>query len=92
MEYVYIGLFILALALALIGLNKLDARTKNKYKREAYKVLEDPGADLKKIKDTIKGLRLYSGRWRKDKESIQLVERLQSRLQSKADGSTGDIR
>ena len=80
MDYIYVALFIIILALALVGLNKLDASTKNKYKREAYKVLEDSSADAKKVKDTIKGLRLYSGRWRKDKESIQLIERLQKKL------------
>jgi hypothetical protein len=80
MDYVYIFLFILVLVLLLVGLNKLDAGSKKKYKREAYKVLEDTGNDPKKIKDTIKSLRLYSGRWRKDKESVQLVERLQEKL------------
>ena len=73
-------LFILALVLALVGLNKLDARTKMKYKKEAYKLLEDSAPDAKKVKDTIKGLRMYSGKWRKDKESVILVEKLQARL------------
>jgi hypothetical protein len=80
MEYVYLGLFILVLVLALVGLNKVDAGTKKKLKREAYKLLEDSGTDEKKIKDTIKGLRLYGGRWRKDKECVQLIERLQKKL------------
>ena len=74
------GLFILVLVLALVGLNKLDARTKKKFKREAYKLLEDSSTEGKKIKDTIKGLRLYGGRWRKDKECVQLIERLQKKL------------
>ena len=74
------ALFILVLALLLVGLNKMDAGTKKKFKREAYKLLEDSDADVKKIKDTIKGLRLYGGRWRKDKECVQLIERLQKKL------------
>jgi hypothetical protein len=80
MEYIYIALFILILVLLLVGLNKLDASTKKKFKREAYKLLEDSSADSKNVKDAIKGLRLYSGRWRKDKESVKLIERLQNKL------------
>ena len=80
MEYVYMVLFILVLALLLLGLNKLDARTKKKHKQEAYKLLEDSSPDVKKVKDTIKCLRLYGGRWKKDKEVVQLIERLQGKL------------
>jgi hypothetical protein len=80
MDYVYMVLFILALVLALVGLNKFDARTKMRYKKEAYKLLEDSAPDGKKVKDTIKGLRMYSGKWRKDKESVMLVEKLQAKL------------
>jgi hypothetical protein len=80
MDYVYMVLFILALVLALFGLNRYDAYTKTKYKKDAYKLLEDPAPDIKKIKDTIKGLRMYSGKWRKDKESVMLVEKLQGRM------------
>jgi hypothetical protein len=81
MDYVYIALFIIVLVAALVGLSKLDNRTKKKYKREAYRLLESSGSEPKKVKDTIKGLRLYGGRWRKDKECSQLIERLQSKLQ-----------
>jgi hypothetical protein len=81
MDYVYIGVFIVVLVAALVGLSKLDAGTKKKYKREAYKLLESPACEPKKVKDTIKGLRLYGGRWRKDKECSQLIERLQSKIQ-----------
>lgn len=79
-DYVYIGLFIIALVLAMVGLSRLDAKTKKKYKHDAYRLLEASNAELKKVKDTIKGLRLYGGRWHKDKECIQLIERLQSKL------------
>jgi hypothetical protein len=80
MDYVFIVLFVIVLALALVGLSRWDKGTKNKYKRDAYKLLENPVTDLKKVKDTIKGLRLYGGRWHKDKECTQLIERLQKKL------------
>jgi hypothetical protein len=80
MDYVYVVLFILVMVLLLVGLNKLDAKTKKKHKQTAYKLLEDGNADNKKVKDTIKCLRLYGGRWKKDKECVQLVERLQDKL------------
>jgi hypothetical protein len=80
MEYVYMFLFIALLFLLLVGLSKLDGRTKKKYKRAAYKLLETSGPDPKTVKDTIKLLRLYGGRWRKDKECIELVQRLQDKL------------
>jgi hypothetical protein len=80
MDYVYIALFIIVLALALIGLSRLDVRTKKKYKHDAYRLLETASADVKQVKDTIKGLRLYGGRWKKDHECLQLIQRLQEKL------------
>jgi hypothetical protein len=73
-------LFIFVLAVLLISLNKLDARTKKKHKQAAYKLLEESSPDVKKVKDLIKCLRLYGGRWKKDKECILLVEKLQNKL------------
>jgi hypothetical protein len=73
-------LFILVMALLLFGLNKMDARTRKKHKQAAYKLLEETNPDIKKVKDTIKCLRLYGGRWKKDKESVLLVEKLQDKL------------
>ena len=80
MDYIYLALFIIVLALLLVGLNKLDARTKKRHKQEAYKLLETSSPDAQEVKSTIKALRLYGGRWKKDKECIQLVERLQNKL------------
>jgi hypothetical protein len=72
--------FILVMALLLFGLNRLDARTRKKHKQTAYKLLEDTNPDIKKVRDTIKCLRLYGGRWKKDKECVLLVEKLQDKL------------
>jgi hypothetical protein len=80
MDVLYFGVFVLVLVLGLVGLSKLDAKTKKKYKQDAYKLLEDSGADIKKVKDTIKGLRLYGGRFHKDKECRILVQKLQDKL------------
>ncbi|MGD0795328.1 MAG: hypothetical protein ABR958_07085 [Dehalococcoidales bacterium] len=80
MDYVYIVLFLIVLVLALVGISRIDAKTKKKYKQDAYRLLEASDAGKKKVRDTIKGLRLYGGRWRKDKECTQLIERLQTKL------------
>jgi hypothetical protein len=80
MEYVYMILFMAFLMLLLVLLSRLDRRTKNKHKQEAYKLLEMSGPDPKVVKNTIKLLRLYGGRWHKDKECIELVQRLQEKL------------
>jgi hypothetical protein len=80
MDYVYIALFILALAAALWGLARMDARSKKKFKQDAYRLLDAAEVEPKKVRDTIKGLRLYGGRWHKDKECQQLVQRLQEKI------------
>jgi hypothetical protein len=82
MEYVYFILFILALIGLLILVTKIDARVKNKWRKSAYNLLETESPNLEEIKKTIKGLRLYGGRWRKDKEFVQLVKRLQDKLET----------
>ena len=82
MDYLWIVLFLLVLVAGLVLLSKLDARTKKKYKHDAYKLLETANADIKKVKDTIKGLRLYGGRFKKDKECYQLIVKLQDKLEA----------
>ena len=74
------ALFIIILVLLLVGLSKLDDRTKNKHKQAAYKLLETSSPDAREVKNTIKTLRMYGGRWRKDKECLQLIQRLQEKL------------
>ena len=76
MDWVYFGLFIVALIVAIIFIVKLDTRTKNKYKTKAYELLEISDPDSKEVKDTCKGLRLYGGRIKKDKETRELIKRL----------------
>lgn len=76
MDYVYFVLFILVLGGLIYLLSKIDARTKNKHKIDAYRLLENPDPNPRKVKDTVKGLRLYSGRLKKDKESAQLIKDL----------------
>ena len=74
-----IFVFVLVI-LALIGimflLSKMDTRTKNKYKTSAYEMLETSDPDRKQLKECIKGLRLYGGRIKKDKEARELITRL----------------
>ena len=69
-------LIILALIGIMIFLSRLDTRTKNKYKTSAYEMLEMSDPDRKQLKECIKGLRLYGGRIKKDKEARELVTRL----------------
>jgi hypothetical protein len=73
-------ILILALAGGWYLLNRMDKRTKNKHKMDAYRLLDTPTASKQEIKQTIKMLRLYGGRFRKDKEFIQLVNKLIDRL------------
>ncbi len=76
MEYFIYALFLLALIAAAFYIRKIDTRTKNKHKKEAYRLLEISTPSPKEIKDTIRGLRIYSGRLIKDKEAMQLINSL----------------
>jgi hypothetical protein len=80
MEYVVFVLIIAALVLVLVLLNRVEKSTKLNLKKTAYRLLEGINPTPKEIKDTIKGLRLYGGRLRKDKECIELVRRLTEKL------------
>jgi len=76
--------FFVVIILALIGitilLHRSETKTKNKCKITAYNLCEEKNPDPKKIKDTIKLLRLYSGRFRRDQEFIELIKMLQDLL------------
>jgi regulatory protein YycI of two-component signal transduction system YycFG len=80
MEYFIFVLIIIALVLVIVLLNRIEKRTKLNIKKTAYRLLETVDPTPKEILDTIKGLRLYGGRIRKDQECIQLVNRLQKKL------------
>lgn len=85
MDYFYFFLFLLALIAGLIFLMRADRRIRSRYKKTAYRLLETANPNSKEVRDTIKGLRLYGGRIRKDKESLQLVNRLLDKLGNRPD-------
>lgn len=68
---------------ALIGIYALimrwEKRDKNKWKQKAANLLLTSDPDPGELRKTIKSLRLYAGRFRKDKEVIKLVTDLQDR-------------
>jgi len=80
MEYVIFILLILALIAVSYFLRRNEKKTKNKHKIAAYRVLDAPNPTPQEIVNTIKMLRLYGGTWRKDKEFVELVNRLRDRL------------
>jgi len=82
MDYALFILLIVVLIGIIILLRRSDISTKKKYRKAAYGLLEKPNPDLQEIKSTIKYLRLYGGRWRKDKEFVELANRLMSKLDS----------
>jgi hypothetical protein len=73
MDYFYFALIILALVAVFVFLMRLDNKAKNNYKTDAYELLENTCPDPKKVKNCIRGLRLYSGRIKKDKEAKELI-------------------
>lgn len=85
MDYFYLALIFLALVAAFYLITRLDKKEKNKHKKEAYRILDSGDASRKEIVKAIKMLRLYGGRWKKDKEFVQLVDRLITKL-DKIDG------
>jgi hypothetical protein len=87
MDYFYFALIVLALVAGWYLLNRMDKRTKNHYKKDAYRILDTNDASREEIRKTIKMLRLYGGRFRKDKEFVQLVNKLIDRL-DKIEGVT----
>jgi hypothetical protein len=80
MDYFAFILIILILIILVVILNRSQTKTRDKYKIDAYRLLETPEPSAKEVRDTIKALKLYSGRWFKDKESVELVKRLQNKL------------
>ena len=80
MDYLAFIIIILILILLIIILNRSQSRTRDKHKIDAYRLLETPAPSAKEVRDTVKALKLYGGRWLKDKESAELVERLQDKF------------
>ena len=60
-------------------LMRWEKNTKKSYKEKAANLLLTSDPDLTELKDTIKNLHLYAGRFRKDKEAINLITELQNK-------------
>jgi hypothetical protein len=82
MDYFIFVLIILAVIGIIVLLNRYEKSIKVRYKKTAYNLLETERPSSKEIRDTIRGLRLYGGRWFKDQECVQLVNRLQIKYDS----------
>ena len=80
LDYVLYVLVIAVLVGVIFLLRKLENRDKNKYKKAAYNLLDDASPSPKELKDTLRKLNLYRGRFRKDKEFTLLMKRLSDKL------------
>jgi hypothetical protein len=80
MDYLYFFLLVAFLIGVLFLLFRLEKQAKRQQRKAAYELLERRDASAKEIKQVLKALRLYGGRWRKDKEFLQLIARLEERL------------
>jgi hypothetical protein len=85
MDYLYFFLLMAFLGGLLAFLFRLEKQAKRQQRRAAYDLLEKKDASAKEIKQALKGLRLYGGRWRKDKEFLQIIIRLEERLKNARD-------
>lgn len=72
MDIFYFILIVAALVAILWLLHRSEVKTKNKYKLNAYKLLEEKTPDPQKVKEMLRLLHLYEGRFRKDHEFVQL--------------------
>jgi hypothetical protein len=82
MDYLYLFLLVAFLAGMLFFLFRLEKREKYRQRKAAYDLLERHDASAQEIRKALKNLRLYGGRWRKDKEFLQLILRLEERLKN----------
>jgi hypothetical protein len=80
LDIISLVLLILVLGSLAYLLYRMDVSAKNKHKMTAYNLLDEKNPDPKKIKNSIKMLRLYGGRWRKDPESMELIRLLTNLL------------
>jgi hypothetical protein len=82
MSYVVFGLIIIGIAAAWYFLRSDFDKQKEKYKEAAHTLLETESRDAKAIKNTMRGLHLYSGRRTKepDAEVAELIRELGKRL------------
>ncbi|MFA5308034.1 MAG: hypothetical protein WC370_00930 [Dehalococcoidales bacterium] len=81
-DYISFLAMVLALGAIIYLLRRSEKKTKIRHKLNAYRLLDDPSPTRKEIVNAIRFLRLYGGTWRKDKEFVELSDRLKSRLNS----------
>ena len=80
MDYLWFVLMILALCGAWYLVNRFDKRAKSRNREEAYRVLDLENPSEKELKDAIRGIHIYTGKWRKDKEFVELRNKLSDRM------------
>ena len=80
MDYVWLAVMILLLIGVMFLVRRFDKKAKAVNREEAYRVLDLQNPSEKELKNAIKGLHLYVGRIRKDKEFVALKERLVKKL------------
>ena len=54
---------------------------KGQYKKDAYRLLKKTKPDPQEVRETIKNLNYYVGRWSKDEEVGELIRRLMKKLE-----------
>jgi hypothetical protein len=80
LDYLSYVLIIAVLVGIIFLFRKMENRDKNKYKKAAYNLLDDASPSPKELKDIMRLLNLYRGRFRKDKEFTLLIKRLSDKL------------
>ncbi len=80
MESVIAIIVLVIVIILIIGLFIVLNKAKKEYKKDAYRLLKKSNPSPKDIKETINALNRYVGRWSKDEEAAQLINRLMDRL------------
>jgi hypothetical protein len=85
MLYLWFFAVIAFLVLLLYLLSRFEKKSKNNYRKDAYHLLEQENPDPKKLKSSIRVLRLYGGRLRRDQEIQELILHLKAKLEGSPD-------
>lgn len=80
MDYLWFIIMIVVLVGAWILVNRFDKRAKQRYRRDAYRVLDLDNPSDAEVKDVLRGLALYGGRVRKDKEFVELIKKISLKM------------
>lgn len=78
--WIVVTVLILIVVLMIFGV-LISPWMKGQYKKDAYRLLKTSNPSLKRVKETIKGLNEYVGRWSKDEEAKELLKRLMDKLE-----------